>query len=1067
MNPFEPSEGPRKSCIQIHGDHHMLRSSVLVLAMSASALLPISASAETKTDIITYHDNQSLWVLGQVASIQNQETGLTESATTYHPSSAKPIANYRFGKLTDSTAYASDGTVSTITDGRGNVTTLQDWKRGVPGKWIHPDNTSITVSIDDLGKITSLHDEEGYKTCYGYDGVGRMSSVTYPSMLKVSPGVCDTTVYNQTTFTFEFVNSAEYDLPAGHWRQIEATGNAYKVSFYDALMRPLLVAEYDAVDVAGTQRFHRFQYDHEGNKTFASYPATTAGQTTGTWTSYDALGRAYAVTSDSELGALTTLTEFLPNGRVKTTNPRNVATTVDHQVFDVPAYSAPVKISQGTGAEESVTNIARDLFGKPKSIERRNSAGTLSATRSYVYDQYQQLCKVVEPETGATIMDYDAAGNLQWSASGLHALTSLADCNTLQGRDSGRKVTRYYNARNLLESLVFPDGKGNQAWEYWKHGLPKKVTTDNNGTGVDLVYNKYAYSRRRMLESETVQHQGGSEWLINYMRDRNGHLASQSYPSGLVINYAPNALGQPTRASDQSGYTYIQGANYHPNGTLKQFTYANGIVHSMTQNARMLPLVTTDSGGALRLQYSYDRNGNVDNIYDLDTPSKNRYLFYDGLDRLTSAGSAMFGGSDHYHRFTYNALDNITSWKHAGIKDYAEYAYNTLNQVSNIKNTAGASIVAIEYDFQGNLKNKNGVVHEFDYGNRLRRVVGKETYMYDAQGRRLVAVSGAGGIWTQYSLEGQQTYVLNDRTGNTEENIYFQGSIVATRVWNAATGYSVKFHHTDALGSPVAITNQAGGVIERNDYEPYGAIIGKPSYQGIGYTGHVQDATTGLTYMQQRYYDAQVGLFLSVDPVGAAEAPSDMFNRYRYAGSNPYKFVDPDGRQNVPGNNGAVIRDSRAAEYKRLGDNAAARMVMGLVRSILNREGTLQLGVQVSGSAIAGGKVGAGLVGDGKGNVGAYTESGLTGGTQADVNASVTVHYTTAENMNDLNGWATDSSVGGGAAAHGSGDVSYFEKGDGTPVVGVGGTFGPGAGGGASVGRTHTVVYPIYEKKKD
>ena len=48
--------------------------------------------------------------------------------------------------------------------------------------------------------------------------------------------------------------------------------------------------------------------------------------------------------------------------------------------------------------------------------------------------------------------------------------------------------------------------------------------------------------------------------------------------------------------------------------------------------------------------------------------------------------------------------------------------------------------------------------------------------------------------------------------------------------------------------------------------------------------------------MQQRYYDPMIPRFLSVDPVTAYDDPIGMFNRYRYAGSNPYTFKDPDGR---------------------------------------------------------------------------------------------------------------------------------------------------------------------------
>lgn len=107
----------------------------------------------------------------------------------------------------------------------------------------------------------------------------------------------------------------------------------------------------------------------------------------------------------------------------------------------------------------------------------------------------------------------------------------------------------------------------------------------------------------------------------------------------------------------------------------------------------------------------------------------------------------------------------------------------------------------------------------------------------------------------------------------------------------------VEYIHTDALGTPVAVTNSAGVVIERSEYEPYGKLLNRPLTDGPGFTGHVQDAATGLTYMQQRYYDPEIGKMLSVDPV-TAYSGGDMrhFNVYAYAYNNPYKFTDPDGR---------------------------------------------------------------------------------------------------------------------------------------------------------------------------
>ena len=80
---------------------------------------------------------------------------------------------------------------------------------------------------------------------------------------------------------------------------------------------------------------------------------------------------------------------------------------------------------------------------------------------------------------------------------------------------------------------------------------------------------------------------------------------------------------------------------------------------------------------------------------------------------------------------------------------------------------------------------------------------------------------------------------------------------------------TITYIHTDALGSVVAESDANGNVIKRYDYEPYGAVVGGQVTDGPGYAGHVSDSATGLSYMQQRYMDPQLGVFLSVDPVTA------------------------------------------------------------------------------------------------------------------------------------------------------------------------------------------------------
>jgi len=86
------------------------------------------------------------------------------------------------------------------------------------------------------------------------------------------------------------------------------------------------------------------------------------------------------------------------------------------------------------------------------------------------------------------------------------------------------------------------------------------------------------------------------------------------------------------------------------------------------------------------------------------------------------------------------------------------------------------------------------------------------------------------------------------------------------------------------------------GALTRTRYEAYGNAAAGTVPSGIGFTGHVNDPDTGLVYMQQRYYDPMAARFMSVDPVTTDANNGALFNRYEYAQSNPYRYVDPDGR---------------------------------------------------------------------------------------------------------------------------------------------------------------------------
>lgn len=124
---------------------------------------------------------------------------------------------------------------------------------------------------------------------------------------------------------------------------------------------------------------------------------------------------------------------------------------------------------------------------------------------------------------------------------------------------------------------------------------------------------------------------------------------------------------------------------------------------------------------------------------------------------------------------------------------------------------------------------------------------------------------------------------------------------------------TIRYQHTDMLGSVVAESDAAGNISSRSHYEPFGKRMGgdKP---GIGYTGHLQDEDLGLTYMQARYYDPLIGRFYANDPIGFRDLHS--FNRYAYGNNSPYKYTDPDGKS---------VKDVVKKEIIRLIKNAKAR----------------------------------------------------------------------------------------------------------------------------------------------
>ena len=105
-----------------------------------------------------------------------------------------------------------------------------------------------------------------------------------------------------------------------------------------------------------------------------------------------------------------------------------------------------------------------------------------------------------------------------------------------------------------------------------------------------------------------------------------------------------------------------------------------------------------------------------------------------------------------------------------------------------------------------------------------------------------------------------------------------------------------KYFIADHLGSTRALTNASGAIVESAAYDSFGNATAALSTR-YGYTGRELDSDTGLMYYRNRWYDAQMGRFVSEDPIQFEGGN----NWYAYVENNPQMMTDPMGEDGIPG----------------------------------------------------------------------------------------------------------------------------------------------------------------------
>jgi RHS repeat-associated protein len=249
--------------------------------------------------------------------------------------------------------------------------------------------------------------------------------------------------------------------------------------------------------------------------------------------------------------------------------------------------------------------------------------------------------------------------------------------------------------------------------------------------------------------------------------------------------------------------------------------------------------------------------------------------------------------------YAYDAVGNRTSSQRS-----ATYSYQPFNRLTS---TATASYL---YNNNGNMISKtegtSTTQFAWDFENRLTQVVtpasGSASYKYDALGRRIQRAPSTG-VSTNFTYDGQDVVKDINSDGSIVE--YLNGPGIDNKIRQKGSTSSTTYYFAqDHLGSTTALTGTTGKLVERITYDAYGNSAGSTKTR-YGFTGRERDSLTGLQYNRARFYDPQLGRFISEDPIGFKGGD---VNIYTYVGNNPANSTDPSGQWSTDAHNYIIDR---------------------------------------------------------------------------------------------------------------------------------------------------------------
>ena len=465
-------------------------------------------------------------------------------------------------------------------------------------------------------------------------------------------------------------------------------------------------------------------------------------------------------------------------------------------------------------------------------------------------------------------------------------------------------------------------------------------------------YTEYQYDRRGQTTGYAELSQENEPTAdeikahqIRYYYDSDGKLTKVTYPTtkngvqALAYEYDQNGWLTKIKGEVQSGdgstEKTVRSYTYDSYGKVKEIKDYRDLLNSSDQAVkkvytydsldRVKEMTYTDleTGKVMEsYQYSYDKSSNITektqvNNYpreDADKVNETKVYTYDTLGRLIKTVTTDHKKDDKTKAVTYT-YDNVGNrLKEDDGTTTTSYTYNGLDQLKTStkeKGTAVEEVRQYDYDANGNqtdvknTKTGENQTYVYDSENRLSQVSvtkdGKtaviQQNIYNGEGQRIQKIDG-DETTNYYYQNGVVAYTTDtDGNQNSQNLIGTDGNVLATeRFQQNATQYYL--YNKDIQGSTSSLVKEDGSADATYQYTDFGETTIQGDDQAkneVCYTGGIYDQSTGLYYLNARYYNPEDGRFMTEDSYRGEIMNPETGHLYVYCANNPVNYMDPSG----------------------------------------------------------------------------------------------------------------------------------------------------------------------------